>query len=104
MLSTSAAANEVNALFPHRLARLCREHAAHLVHLGTDCVFSGRKGNYAETDRPDPVDLYGESELLALAQAYEHAVGPQPRPDMAALRNWTEEEPKAAQGNPKKPA
>jgi len=55
--------NEVNALFPHRLARMCREHAARLVHLSTDCVFSGEKGNYAESDPPDPVDVYGRSKL-----------------------------------------
>src|SRR5689334_8806692 len=41
---------EVNALFPHRLAQLCRLAGARLIHLSTDCVFSGRKGNYAETD------------------------------------------------------
>jgi dTDP-4-dehydrorhamnose reductase len=57
------AANEVNALFPHRLARACRDNAAQLVHLSTDCVFSGEKGNYTESDRPDPVDLYGQSKL-----------------------------------------
>jgi dTDP-4-dehydrorhamnose reductase len=55
--------SEVNALFPHRLAALCRDRAAQLIHLSTDCVFSGEKGNYSETDRPDPVDLYGESKL-----------------------------------------
>jgi dTDP-4-dehydrorhamnose reductase len=55
---------EVNALFPHLLARLCEARGARLVHLSTDCVFSGRKGNYAETDRPDPVDVYGFSKLL----------------------------------------
>ena len=55
--------NEVNALFPHRLAQMCREHAARLVHLSTDCVFSGEKGNYAESDPPDPVDVYGRSKL-----------------------------------------
>src|SRR5688572_5016244 len=54
---------EVNARFPHRLAELCREHASRLVHLSTDCVFSGEKGNYAESDRPDPVDLYGKTKL-----------------------------------------
>jgi dTDP-4-dehydrorhamnose reductase len=55
---------EVNALFPHRLALACRAAGALLVHLSTDCVFSGDKGNYSETDRPDPVDLYGRSKLL----------------------------------------
>ena len=55
--------NEVNALFPHRLAQLCRANAARLIHLSTDCVFSGEKGNYTESDRPDPVDLYGQTKL-----------------------------------------
>ena len=55
---------EINALFPHRLARLCAAAGARLVHLSTDCVFSGRKGSYRETDLPDPEDLYGRTKLL----------------------------------------
>ena len=55
---------QVNSLFPHMLARLCEGRGARLVHLSTDCVFSGAKGNYTETDRPDPVDVYGFSKLL----------------------------------------
>jgi dTDP-4-dehydrorhamnose reductase len=55
---------EVNALFPHRLARVCAAARARIVHLSTDCVFSGVKGSYAETDAPDPKDLYGRSKLL----------------------------------------
>ena len=58
---------EVNAIFPHLLARLCRERGAQLVQLGTDCVFSGKKGNYTEKDRPDPEDTYGLSKLLGEA-------------------------------------
>jgi dTDP-4-dehydrorhamnose reductase len=55
---------EVNALLPHRLALACRSAGARLIHLSTDCVFSGEKGRYREEDRPDPVDLYGRSKLL----------------------------------------
>jgi len=55
---------EVNGIFPHLLARVCRRHGARLVHLSTDCVYSGRKGNYSEDDRPDPEDAYGFSKLL----------------------------------------
>jgi dTDP-4-dehydrorhamnose reductase len=55
---------EINALLPHRLLDMCRDHGARLVHISTDCVFSGRAGNYRETDTPDPVDLYGRSKLL----------------------------------------
>lgn len=54
----------VNSLFPHRLATLCRLVGARLVHLSTDCVFSGRRGGYREDDEPDPDDLYGRSKLL----------------------------------------
>lgn len=55
---------EVNALYPHRLARACAAAGARLVHLSTDCVFSGARGNYRETDTPDPKDLYGRTKLL----------------------------------------
>src|SRR6185503_15884533 len=55
---------EINALFPHRLAVACGELGAYLIHYSTDCVFSGRTGNYSESDMPDPVDLYGRSKLL----------------------------------------
>lgn len=54
----------VNALFPHRLAAACRERGARLIHVSTDCVFSGQKGGYTESDLPDPVDTYGRSKLL----------------------------------------
>ena len=55
---------EINALLPHHLLEMCEAAGARLVHVSTDCVFSGEKGNYRETDRPDPVDLYGRSKLL----------------------------------------
>jgi dTDP-4-dehydrorhamnose reductase len=54
----------VNALLPHRLARLCALANARFVHVSTDCVFSGRKGLYLETDEPDAQDVYGRSKLL----------------------------------------
>ena len=55
---------ECNALLPHLLAQRCRGIGARLIHLSTDCVFSGRRGNYREDDLPDPADLYGRSKLL----------------------------------------
>jgi len=54
----------LNSLLPHRLARLCADRGARLVHMSTDCVFSGRRGAYTEDDLPDPDDLYGRSKLL----------------------------------------
>lgn len=53
-----------NALFPHRLAAACKAAGARLVHISTDCVFSGEKGDYRETDRSDATDLYGRSKFL----------------------------------------
>lgn len=55
---------EINSLLPHRLALVCRTVGARLVHLSTDCVFSGRKGNYCETDFSDADDLYGRTKFL----------------------------------------
>jgi dTDP-4-dehydrorhamnose reductase len=54
----------INALFPHRLARLCQASGTRLIHISTDCVFSGKKGDYSEDDIPDPEDLYGRTKLL----------------------------------------
>lgn len=54
----------INALFPHRLAELCREVGARLIHMSTDCVFSGRRGRYTEDDPSDAEDLYGKTKSL----------------------------------------
>jgi dTDP-4-dehydrorhamnose reductase len=54
----------VNALFPHRLAALCRASDTRLIHVSTDCVFSGHSGPYSERDPPDADDLYGRTKLL----------------------------------------
>jgi dTDP-4-dehydrorhamnose reductase len=52
-----------NAVFPHRVADACRARGVRLIHVSTDCVFSGRRGGYSEQDLPDPADLYGRSKL-----------------------------------------
>lgn len=54
----------LNALFPHRLAELCALVGARLVHMSTDCVFDGRKGDYTEADPSNAEDLYGKSKFL----------------------------------------
>lgn len=54
----------VNSLFPHLLAHLSRPAGTRLIHLSTDCVFSGRKGNYRESDLTDAQDLYGRTKVL----------------------------------------
>lgn len=63
----------INTLLPHRLAALCRVGGARLIHISTDCVFSGKKGGYLESDFPDADDLYGRSKLLGEVDC-NHAV------------------------------
>lgn len=58
------AALPINSMLPHRLARLAALVEARLIHVSTDCVFTGAKGNYVESDTPDALDLYGRSKLL----------------------------------------
>lgn len=53
-----------NALLPHELEARCIRTGARLIHISTDCVFSGAKGDYTEEDNPDPVDDYGRTKLL----------------------------------------
>lgn len=63
----------INTLLPHRLARMCEVAEARLVHVSTDCVFSGKQGNYTELDKADAQDVYGRSKLLGEVD-YPHAV------------------------------
>jgi dTDP-4-dehydrorhamnose reductase len=63
----------LNSLLPHRLARLCELAGARLIHISTDCVFSGSKGMYVESDFADADDLYGRSKYLGEVD-YPHAV------------------------------
>ena len=54
----------LNALFPHVLKNLCNVNDAKLIHVSTDCVFSGKKGEYSEDDFRDADDVYGRSKAL----------------------------------------
>lgn len=55
---------QVNALFPHQLYQICRAYGARLIHISTDCIFSGNKGNYNEDDITDATDIYGRTKYL----------------------------------------
>lgn len=63
----------MNALLPHRLAELCAIANARLIHVSTDCVFSGDKGGYVEEDFADACDVYGKSKVMGEVD-YPHAI------------------------------
>lgn len=64
----------INSMLPHRLAKLCELINARLIHVSTDCVFSGLKGAYIEADVSDAEDLYGKSKFIGEIHDDSHAV------------------------------
>ena len=59
-----AKAHLVNSLFPAKLAALAEQAGARVIQIATDCVFSGRKGHFLETDAHDAEDVYGRTKSL----------------------------------------
>ena len=54
----------INSFFPHQLSKLLIKTGGKLIHISTDCVFSGIKGTYSETDFRDSDEIYGRSKAL----------------------------------------
>ena len=55
---------EINSLFPHKLNFICEKLNIRLIHISTDCVFSGKNGFYNEEDKSDADDIYGRTKYL----------------------------------------
>jgi dTDP-4-dehydrorhamnose reductase len=64
----------INALFPHKLAGCCSKNGVRVIHISTDCVFSGRSGQYCEDDNADAEDLYGRTKYLGELREHESAL------------------------------
>ena len=64
----------INAIFPHRLSDLCDLIGARLIQLSSDCVYSGRRGGYMETDLSDAEDLYGKSKCIGEIRHQHHVI------------------------------
>ncbi|MEK6925736.1 MAG: SDR family oxidoreductase [Nanoarchaeota archaeon] len=58
-------AKEINAIGAKNLAEICREIGSYFVHISTDAVFDGERGNYSERDKPNPIHVYGKTKLMA---------------------------------------
>lgn len=84
----------INAYFPHLLKRLADEVGGKLVHISTDCVFSGEKGSYAENDFRDADDIYGRSKALGEIindkdlTIRTSIIGPELKKEGEGLFNW----------------
>lgn len=59
----------LNAYFPWKLAGWCERHGTKLIHISTDCVYSGRDGRYTESSPHDALDAYGKTKSLGECSA-----------------------------------
>lgn len=84
----------INACFPHLLKKLSDDIGAKLIHISTDCVFSGKKGNYDEYDYRDADDIYGRSKALGEIindkdlTIRTSIIGPELKKDGEGLFHW----------------
>ena len=85
----------LNSYMPHRLTRLADKINAKLIHISTDCVFSGDKKNpYVETDEKDGRGIYAKTKGLGEVISDKHltlrtsVVGPELKKDGEELFHW----------------
>ncbi|AMM93351.1 dTDP-4-dehydrorhamnose reductase [Peribacillus simplex] len=85
---------QVNSLLPHELVKLTERNNGKLIHISTDCVFSGTKGNYTEGDIPDGTSFYAQSKQLGEIISDKHLtirtsiIGPELKDDGIGLFQW----------------
>jgi dTDP-4-dehydrorhamnose reductase len=84
----------LNSYLPHRLAQMGGEMHFHLIHLSTDCVFSGTSGRYTEASEPDGTTLYARTKALGEVWSAPHLtlrtsiVGPELKKEGIGLFEW----------------
>jgi len=94
----------VNSLLPHALGRRAASVGARVLQIATDCVYSGSKGMYRESDTHDALDVYGKTKSLGESfQPNVHhlrcsIIGPEPK-DFKFLLEWFLRQPRTGQVN-----
>lgn len=84
----------LNGYFPHFLAKITEETDTQVIHMTTDCVFSGKKGNYTEHDLRDGETFYDRSKALGEIEDGKNIslrnsiVGADINPNGIGLLNW----------------
>ena len=90
----------LNSCFPHELASVCSANGTKLIHISSDCVFSGKKGKYTENDIPDEISYYGRTKALGEVTYENHLtlrtsiIGPELKDDGVGLYHWFMVQPK----------
>lgn len=85
---------QLNSLLPHQLAKFAERYKGKLIHISTDCVFSGSKGDYTENDVPDGKSLYSQSKGWGEINSDKHLtirtsiIGPELKKDGIGLFLW----------------
>ena len=89
-----ALASFLNSYFPHFLAKTTEGMDTQVIHMSTDCVFSGKRGSYTEDDFPDGTTFYDRSKALGELNDDKNItlrnsiVGPDINPKGIGLLNW----------------
>ena len=84
----------INSYFPHMLKKFTSQINSKLIHISTDCVFSGKKGNYIESDFKDGTGIYAQTKILGEIQDTTNltlrtsVIGPEIRDSGEGLFGW----------------
>ncbi|WP_088103467.1 SDR family oxidoreductase [Halalkalibacter urbisdiaboli] len=84
----------VNGVLPHQTANLLEHYGGKLIQISTDCVFSGKEGNYKENDLPDGTTMYAKTKELGEVKSDRHLtirtsiIGPELKDDGIGLFLW----------------
>lgn len=89
----------INGWFPHHLEQVFSNSKTKIVHLSTDCVFDGKKGNYVESDVHTETNSYGKSKSLGEINNSKDItfrmsiIGPEIKPNGTGLFQWISTNP-----------
>lgn len=84
----------MNSYFPHFLSKISDKYKSILIHISTDCVFNGKKGDYVEQDFKDGIGFYAQSKALGEVNYNNHftlrtsIIGPELKCNGIGLLNW----------------
>jgi dTDP-4-dehydrorhamnose reductase len=84
----------INADFPWKLSSYAKKHKIKIIQIGTDCVYSGKRGKYTENDPHDPLDVYGKTK--SLGEVFDGSmliircsiIGPEFKKETSFLLEW----------------